>query len=151
MALLGDIYPLSTNIDFFMNETAERGAFVVYSTAGSGAAMDDAAALATVTTSPSGKVVLGCLLNTMVNIDQTRQHINWHKDEVQIGSKVTTLNKGWVVTNMVSGTPTVGQTAYLAQDGKVSPTQLNAGCPVVGVFRSVKNANGYAKVDINLP
>lgn len=151
MALKGDINPVQTNIDFFLNETAERGLFLVYSTAGSGAAMDDSAALATVTTSPSGKVVLGVLLNDMVNLDLTRQHINWHKDEVQKGGKVTILNKGWVVTNAVSGTPTAGQTAYLAQDGKASPTQLNTGCPVVGVFRSIKDANGYAKIDINLP
>lgn len=151
MALKGDIYPVSTNIDFFMNETVERGKFVVYSTAGSGAAMDDASALATVSTAPSGKVVLGCVLNTVVNLDLTRIHPNWHKDEVQVGSKVTLLDRGWVVTNAVSGTPTVGQTAYLAQDGLASPTQINAGAPVIGTFRSVKDNDGYAKININLP
>lgn len=150
MALKGGILPISTNIDFFLNEVAERGVFLSYSTAGSGEAMDDSAALATVAANPSGQQVLGCLLNDMVNIDQTRQHLNWHQDEVQIGSKVTILDKGWVVTNKVLGTPTVGQTAYLGNSGNVTATQA-AGAPTVGRFRSVKDNDGYIKVDVNVP
>lgn len=150
MALRSDRHELDVDISFFMNETASRGIVVSLSTAGSGAAMDDSAALVTSKANASGAAPLGVLLNDMVNLDQTRQHINFHKDEVQKGGKVSVLRKGWVVTDQISGTPTVGQTAYLANSGQVSPTQA-AGTVAVGRFTSVKDADGFAKVDINLP
>lgn len=140
----------STRIDCFMNEVATRGCFVSYSTGGSGEAMDDASQLVTVAANPSGKVAVGVLLNDMVNLDLTRQHINWYKNEIQKGGKVTILERGWVTTNFISGTPTIGQTAYLANSGYVSPTQAT-GAPAVGRFDSVKDNEGFAKVTVNLP
>ena len=83
MALKGDRYELETTIDFFMNEVAERGGVATLSTAGSGAALDQSAALVSYATNQSGIAPIGILLNDMVNIDQTRQHINFHKNEVQ--------------------------------------------------------------------
>ena len=80
MALKGDRYEFETTIDFFMNEVAERGGVVTLSTAGSGAALDQSAALVTYAAAQSGQVPIGILLNDMVNIDQTRQHINFHKN-----------------------------------------------------------------------
>lgn len=149
MALKGDRYELDTDISFFMNEVAERGTIASVSTTGSGAAMDNSSALVTLQANPSGKYPIGILLNDMVNLDLTRQHINWHKDEVQKGGKVTILRKGWVVTNKVSGTPTGGADAYLAASGLVSTTQLNT-APKIGQFLSGLDADGYAKVSINL-
>ena len=150
MALKGDRHELDTDISYFMNETASRGVVVSVSTQGSGAAMDNASAVATVAAEASGAIALGVLLNDVVNIDQTRQHLNWHKDEVQQGSKVTILSKGFVVTDQISGTPTAGDTAYLADCGKISGSQ-DGTAPAVGRFLSTKDADGYAKVSINLP
>lgn len=150
MALKGDRYELDTEISYFMNETAVRGVIVSVSTQGSGSAMDSASALATVAANPSGANPLGILLNDVVNIDQTRQHLNWHKDEVQQGGKVTILSKGFVVTDRISGTPTAGGTAYLAASGLISTSQAT-GAPAVGRFLSTKDADGYAKVAVNLP
>lgn len=150
MALRPDRHELDTDISFFMNETASRGVVVSFSTAGSGASMDNAAALATVAADASGSFPLGILLNDMVNLDLTRQHINQHKDEVQKGGKITILRKGWCVTDQITGTPTKGQTAYLADSGKLSATQ-EAGAVAVGAFLSLKDADGFAKVAINLP
>ncbi|KKK67497.1 hypothetical protein LCGC14_2953490, partial [marine sediment metagenome] len=63
----------STDISFFMNETGEKGEVLVFSTGGSGAAMDDANAVVTTpNASPSGQNVAGLLLNDVVNIDLTR-------------------------------------------------------------------------------
>ena len=75
MALKSDRNELQTDISFFMNETATRGGVVSLSTGGSGAAMDQGAAL--VNYAPqgpgaSGKVPMGILLNDMVNLDLTR-------------------------------------------------------------------------------
>jgi len=151
MALKGDRNVLETDISFFLNETAEKGQVVCHSTAGSGAAMDNSSALAQVAANASGNVALGIVLNDVVNIDQTRQHINWHKDEVQQGGKITIMTKGTVVTDQFSGSdPTVGQIAYAADSGKIATAQ-DGDSTAIGRFLSIKDADGYAKVAVNLP
>jgi hypothetical protein len=150
MALKGDRHELDTEVTYFMNETASKGVVVSVSTQGSGSAMDSSAALATVAANASGAAPLGVLLNDVVDIDQTRQHLNWHKDEVQKGGKVTILTKGFIVTDKISGNPTAGGTAYLANSGLISTTQAT-GASAVGRFLSTKDADGYAKVSVNLP
>ena len=51
---------------------------------------------------------------------------------------------------MISGTPVFGEQAYMATDGNiVTSSQYSAGT-VVGRFLSTKDADGYAKVDINI-
>ena len=149
MALKGDRYELDTDISFFMNEVATRGLVVSVSTAGSGAAMDNSMALATVRANASGALPLGVLMNDVVNLDLTRQHLNQHKDEVQKGGKITILRKGFIVTDAISGTPSGGQDAFLAGTGLISATQ-GGGTVKIGQFLSSKDAEGYAKVSINL-
>lgn len=159
MALKGDRYELQTDVSFFMNEVAERGGVVTLASTStpSGAAMDSAANVVTYVANPSGKVAMGILLNDMVNLDLTRQHINWHKDEIQKGGKVTVLRKGYVLTNKIStsGTPAAGDKAYVADSGLISTsaraTTLDAGAVAIGRFLTAKDADGYAKVEINLP
>ena len=168
MALKPDRHDLLTDISFFMNETAERGVVVVHSTVGSGSAMDDGNAVVTVPTVASGTSPAGLLLNDVVDIDLTRQHLNQHQDEVQKGGKVTLLKQGWVVTNKVDeaggGIITAGAKAYVASSGLVSTDRgLNIDTTaeaaevdfdyealLVGRFLSTKDADGYAKVYINI-
>ena len=157
MALKGDRYELQTDVSFFMNEVAERGGVVVLNGTPSGVAMDSAANVVTYAANPSGTVPMGILMNDMVNLDLTRQHINWHKDEVQKGGKVTVLRKGYVLTNKISGTgtPVAGNYAYVADSGLISTSTraiaLDAGAQPIGRFMTAKDADGYAKVEINLP
>lgn len=154
MALKSDRKHIDSRIDFFMNETAERGGIVSISTTGSGAALDQAAQLATYTANPSGARPLGILMCDMVNIDLTRQKLNPYKEEVQIGGKITIWQKGEVVTNRIQPgiTVTAGQTAYLHASGFISNTNhLDHSNNVVGRFMSTKDENGYAKVEVNLP
>ena len=157
MALKGDRYELQTDVSFFMNEVAERGGVVVLNNTPSGAAMDASNNVVTYVADPTGKVPMGILLNDMVNLDLTRQHINWHKDEVQKGGKVTVLRKGYVLTNKISGTgtPVAGNYAYVADSGLISTSTraiaLDAGAQPIGRFMTAKDADGYAKVEINLP
>jgi hypothetical protein len=142
-----------------MNEAATRGGVVSLSTGGSGAAMDQGAALVTYSAVPSGAVPVGLLVNDMVNIDLTRQHLNQHKDEVQKGGKVTLLTKGYVVTDMLEGTsPSAGDPAYLAHSGRLAVSDLSSddadadgSTRVVGRFLSSVDQDGYAKVFIDLP
>ena len=159
MALKSDRSTLQTDISFFMNEAATRGGVAALSTGGSGASMDNGAALITYATNPSGKVPMGLLINDMVDIDLTRQHLNQHKDEVQKGGKVTLLTKGWVVTSNLEGTaPNAGDLAYLGHSGNLSTTDLSSddtdadgSTRIVGRFTSDVDQNGYAKVFIDLP
>lgn len=155
MGLKPDRIEKDSMIDFFMAETATRGGFVVASTVGSGAAMDQSQQLATYAAAPSGKTILGCLMCDVVNNDLTRMHKNFHKEEVQINEKVTIWSKGTVVTNMLlSGeTPTAGSKAYLAHSGYLATADRIGGGSdlIVGRFLSSKDEDGYAKVSFNLP
>ncbi len=148
MALKSDRYELQTDISFFYNAgTATRGGVVSHAaTAGSGAAMDQGVALVEYAAATTGTPV-GILLNDVVNKDLTRTHLNFYKDEVQVGSKVTVLRKGWVVTDTVDGTPVAGDDAFLGANGDIATT----GTVVVGKFLSTKDADGYCKVEVNLP
>lgn len=154
MALKADRYEMQTDISFFMNEVAERGGVASLETGGSGAAMDQSQSLVSYPITSSGKTPIGVLLNDMVDIDLTRQSLNRYKNEVQKGSKVTLLRKGYVVTNKIQGTPVAGGNVYVAHSGNVSPTDLVGGDepnPVVGTFLSSMDQDGYAKVEFNLP
>lgn len=156
MALKTDRSTLQTDISFFMNEAATRGGVAVISTGGSGASMDQGSALVTYAAAASGKVPVGMLMNDMVNIDLTRQHLNQHKDEVQKGGKVTLLNKGWVVTSNIEGTdPNAGDIAYLSHSGNIAASNIggddSAHTMIVGRFLSDVDEDGYAKVYVDLP
>ena len=155
MALKADRNELDVDISFFMNETGEKGQIVVLSTVGSGAAMDQSKNLVTIAAADTSNIVAGVLLNDVVDIDLTRQHINWHKDEVQKGGKVALLKKGYIVTNMIDGTPTAGALAYLddADTGKfsVEGNIATGDDTIVGRFMSTLDEDGYAKVEVNLP
>jgi hypothetical protein len=153
MALKSDRIELLTDISFFMNTTAERGGvagIAVDGTAGSGVSMDDANAVVAYVAAVSGTRPLGVLLNDVVNLDLTRQHINWHKDEVQLGGKVTLLRNGQVTTNrLVSGiTPTAGTPAYVGVSGLIGTSSTNS--VQIGTFLSGKDADGYAKLSVNI-
>ena len=156
MALKADRHELATDISFFMDEVASRGGIACISTGGSGAALDQAGAKVSYLADASGNVPVGLLLNDMVNLDLTRQHINWHKDEVQKGGKVTHLTQGNAVTNMIypGDTPTAGGLAYVAHSGYIAAANkddtLGVGA-VVGRFLSSKDEDGYVKVSITLP
>jgi hypothetical protein len=152
MALKADRHELDVDISFFMNETAEKGQIVCISTVGSGAAMDQAGALVIKKVAhASTSIPVGVLLNDVVDLDLTRQHINWHKDEVQKGGKVTLLKKGYVVTDQVVGTPALGELAFLddaSASGKFATTaEVADGVELaVGRFMSGKDEDGYVKV-----
>ena len=114
MALKSDRYEAQTDISFFYNAgTATRGGVVVLdAAAASGAALDQGVNLVRYKQATATDVPVGILLNDVVDKDLTRTHLNWFKDEIQKGGKVTVLTQGWVLTSNVTGSPTPGQVAY---------------------------------------
>ena len=156
MALKADRHELDVDISFFMNETGEKGQIVVASTGGSGAAMDQGQALVTIAAATATNIPVGVLLNDVVDLDLTRQHINFHKDEVQKGGKVSLLKKGYIVTDMIAGTPAVGAIAFLDDNGTsgkfATEDEVADGVySQVGRFMSLLDEDGYCKVEVNLP
>jgi hypothetical protein len=150
MALKPDRIELLTDVSFFMNTTATRGGVVSVVTGGVGVSMDDADAVVSYAAVASGAKPVGLLLNDVVDLDLTRQHINFHQDEVQKGGKVTVLRIGQVTTNqLVSGiSPTVGAPAYVGGTGLIGTSSTNA--VQIGSFLSSKDSDGYAKVSVNI-
>lgn len=160
MALKADRFEESTDISYFYNAgTATRGGVVCLDDLylASGAAMDQGENLASYQQVTAATAIpVGILLNDVVNKDLTRTHVNQHKDEVQKGGKVTVMTRGWVVTSNVTGTPTAGQLAYAdsATAGNVTAAAVNpavSGSAVIGRWMSRKDADGYAKLYVNLP
>lgn len=159
MALKGDRNLIETDVTFHLNSVAEKGMCLFFSTPGSGAALDQGIAVLQVGgNNPSGLIPAGAILQDMVNKDLTKTHINWHRDEVQVGGKVTVVRKGWLVTNLVIGTPSVaanGSNAYATVSGYYTPTVSATGgvaaTPRVGQFLSSFDEDGYCKIELNLP
>jgi len=158
MALKGDRHEETTDISHFYNAgTATRGGVVCLDAVNaSGAAMDQGANLVQYEAGVATSVPMGILLNDVVNKDLTREHLNQYKDEVQLGGKVTIMTQGYVVTNNITGAPVPGQVAYV--DGSTAGNVGNAaavghssGVLAIGRFGSNKDADGYAKVHVNLP
>jgi len=162
MGLKADRLVIQDDISKFMNHTAERGLIVCHDGGGTGVALDQASNLvstptggSTPTAIVSGKNAAGLLMNDVVNLDLTRQHINWHKDETQVGGKVTLLKHGWVLTDQIAGvTVAAGQKAYFDAEGKLTNVNPDTGSGTwpdsVGRFESAKDADGFAKVQINI-
>ena len=152
MALRPDRNELQTDLSFFMNETAERGLVVVHSSQGSGAAMDDSSAVVAIPTQATlaASHPAGLLLNDVVDLDLTRQHINFAKDEMQKGGKELLIRRGFVVTDQISGSITLGELAYFHVNGQLTSATAYSGSTAIGRWLSKKDADGFAKVDINI-
>ena len=157
MALKPDRNILETDISLVCNDVHSKGAVLVYGTSASGVGIETPG-VASLVSNPSGYKVAGLSLANFVDIDQTRYHRNFHKDEQVIGEKAPLLRKGYVVTDMIvasPGTINAGANAYLSTDGKLTATVSATGgevaTPKVGTFASKKDENGYAKVYIELP
>lgn len=155
MALKGDRVVLETDISMTCASVAERGVVLCYATSGSGVNIGDKAGGADLYASASGKIPVGMLMNDVVSTDQTRYHLNFHKDEKVTGQRCTLLRKGRLTTDKVTGSPTAGATAYLTANGVVTPTLSATGglaaTPKVGIFRSIKDEAGFVEVEFNLP
>jgi hypothetical protein len=158
MALRSDRHEAITDISFFMDATGTRGRIVKYdvTSSGTGASMDDADAkvtpvLAAGEAHGTGVIVAGLLLNDVVNKDLSQTHLNRHLDEVQVGSKVRLLKRGWVVTDVIHANswPNPGAAAYFTLDG-VLTTDSDNGVTQVGRFAGLADSDGFAKVFIDI-
>ena len=143
--------PDGSRIKFFMNEVADRGIVVQYDAPG-GQGMDDPNSTVSIPTGATGtgvSPIAGLLMNDVVNLNLTRQHKNWHKDEVQVGDKVDVLRRGVVRTDMLltGDTPEAGEPAHFTVAGELTVTTTSE---QIGRFVSEPDADGYVEVEINV-
>ncbi len=155
MAIKGDRFIETDDIGWSCDMVAEQGLFVVRQNFPSGAALGAEGGKVTVKADPSGSKPVGVLFTNVVNTDTSKFHLNWYREEVSVNEKVRVMRKGWYTTNNVIGTPDHGDTAYLTVSGFYTPTMSATGglaaTPKVGQFGGKKDADGYVRVEINLP
>src|SRR5687768_9686521 len=99
MALRPDRVIEMTDTLSILNTVAAKGCGLVIKTGGSGVAMGTSQQEVDMVANPSGYKFAGILLNDFVDVDETRFHINWNKEEQNIGDNADVLTRGWVVTN----------------------------------------------------
>lgn len=156
MALKGDRHELMVDLSSICNDVCVKGDALFWTNglSPSGSALDDANNIVTLlTSSPSGRKIAGISLVNTVNIDTTRQHVNFHKDEVVIGSHVTILRQGWVVTDRIvaSAAPVAGDKVYASYSGLLSNTVLGGGnVGPIGEWMHTKRSEGVARSTIHL-
>lgn len=152
MALRGDRQVNIVDVTKVFHGVSEPGVILCYGTAGSGANLGDQAGTVILAANPSGLKPAGLLMNNFVNVDTSKYHINFHKDEMVSGSPATLLKDGWVVTNNVTGSPAAGETAYLTTSGVVTPTSGGlVATPIVGEFDGPKDELGYVRLTVKIP
>ena len=142
--------------NFWTTAAAEKGGCAGVVTQGSGAAIgvnlvDEANVVGYIANS-SGAVAKGILIQTVTAaMSDTRDFKNFENGEIRPSDKCTLVKKGFVVTDMIVGTtPTVGAVAYLAASGKLSTANYGSASPVVGRFDTTVDANGFARVSIDI-
>jgi hypothetical protein len=149
MALSPSRQDLHQNVDFSLNEVAERGKICCIVTGTTAIGEVTAAAV------PTGVGVqpIGVLLDDVESLNYDRHGEYRQRNVVDVGSVVGLSFKGEFKTDQITGTPVAGNAAYLNVNGTLSAVQLTDGltpAPLVGKFLSAADANGFVKVRIDL-
>ena len=149
MALAPSRQIFQTNIDYSLNEVCERGVVccIVPGTTPVGEV--------TCTAVPTGVGVMpiGVLLSDVEDLNYDRHPEYRQRNVLDVGSVVGLAQEAELLTDRITGAPVAGNPCYLAANGTLSPTQLTDGitsAPLLGKFLSAPNANGFAKVRIDL-
>lgn len=143
-----------TTMDYVLNRAAEPGTVVVASgTAG----LVDVAGGSAAEVGASGIFPIGVLLNTREQFDYSKELERVQYDTDDIGTVVALLRRGELDTNLVTANAGIaiapGQPAYLAPNGSLGNANLavdGSDDQRVGQFMSAVDADGYAKVRIEL-
>ena len=155
MSLRPDRLVLETDSFHSFSTVTNKGVGLCYNVTGSGVALGTYQGTLQLAANPSGLRFAGILLQDFVNVDETRFHINWNREQQEVGDNADVAVKGWLVTNNVTGAPTEGSKAYLTANGVFTPTVSSTGgviaTPLAGEFGSEIDEAGYAKIKINLP
>lgn len=104
----------------------------------------------------SGRKAVGIVMNPVVNIDLSRQQLNPYNEEKQVNSKVLVYAVGEVMTNcwgsgQLATSVQVPATVYAGPSGLLYTDNFSgSGWPTVGKALTGKDADGYAKVRVDV-
>lgn len=149
-------YNETTSVRYFWSEvvaqaTAEEGGIACQETVGSGVSMDQVQNVVRYAANGSGAVPVGILQHPVNPVmSATRDFPDLQSGERRPGDKVTLIRKGWLVTDMISGTITAGATVYVGDSGNLSTNQISAGHVAVGRVETTADANGFVTVFIDI-
>lgn len=155
MALKGFHDPVDFDLSAFMLTEGEAGGVVVHAHTGAfGPDMDEVDNVVAYAANSSGKVPAGLLLHTVDDYDPTRVARNFQNDDVvPVGSKVTLVKRGTYITDMIDParlSSIVPGNAYLAGTGLLTDQTGGGVFPLVGVFHSYADSDGFVKVGFNI-
>jgi hypothetical protein len=152
-----DRQPVVWDIRHYMNETADQGSFPVQYTASSGADLDGADNVASIEANPSGYAPLGVLVDEVVDLDLTKYPVNWHKEQTNVGYKVSIIRKGLVATDQIDADfPAVaGGIAVLRASGLIGSVDdldnyVPSANPTIGRFETTEDEDGFAFVFVDV-
>jgi hypothetical protein len=148
-----NFHPADSDISFFCYTPCKEGAIVCVYDFPTGALLDDPGAEVG---PPQGTLAdtipAGIMQQEVIEFDNTRMSMDMSDDEViLVGSKVGVYKKGWFVTRCIAAAadPVLkSKPAYYDINGDFTTA---AGSPCVGTFQSNRDANGYARVFIDIP
>ncbi len=130
----------------------EAGSAVVYSTqsgaTGTGDGHNEKAPLVGVYAgaTPVGTKFAGIAQDDVVNVDLSVTPRYALKDTDRVLNETFLIGEwGEWQTNKVTGSPVAGDIAYLTAGSCFGPTQVGV-IPAVGVFKTAKDADGYATI-----
>jgi len=143
-----------TTMDYVLDRAAEPGTVVVASGV---AGKVDVAGGTAAEVGASGVAPLGVLLNTREEFNYAKEMERTQYDTDDIGTVVTLLRTGELVTNLVVANGGVaiapGQPAFLGPNGNIGNANLAVDASddqKVGQFMSAVDSDGFAKVRIDL-
>jgi len=147
-----NFHPNSSDISFYCYTPCKDGTMVCVRGWPTGSLWDDPNAEVG---PPQGTlattVPAGLIMQEVVEYDNTRMSRDMSDFEVvMVGSKVAVYTKGYANTRCISAPagPLAGSPAYYDADGYFTTV---AGSPCVGTFQSDRDANGFARVYIDVP
>jgi len=90
---------------------------------------------------------LGILLDNVVNADLGRRHLDFHKNEVQVGGKVRIAQGGQLLIGQFDEQVQIGDMLYYNNDGKLTTQHIGH---AIGVARTNSDQNGFVNMEVNL-
>jgi hypothetical protein len=147
-----NFHPSGSEIGFFCYTPCKEGTIVCVYKFPTGAIWDDPSAQVG---PPQGALAntipAGVMQQEVIEFDNTRMSMDMSDDErIMVGSKVGIETKGWFYTRCLaaSADPVLGgKPAYYDMNGYFTTA---TGSPCVGTFQSERDANGYARVAIDI-
>jgi len=151
-----NFHPNSSDISFYCYTPCKDGTMVCVRGWPTGSLWDDPNAEVG---PPQGvladTIPAGLIMQEVVEYDNTRMSRDMSDFEViMVGSKVAVYTKGYANTKCIAdpiGTLLAGKPAYYDINGYFTTVGGPTGSPCVGTFQSERDANGFARVYIDVP